>query len=90
MTLIEPTIDNVTDERTAEGDHDQFTHIVVVEKGAPFRAQDVVMFSRIEGIPIQALCGKQWIPQRDPERFEVCPSCIEEWERLSGKKWSER
>jgi hypothetical protein len=27
------------------------------------------------GTPITALCGKVWVPSRDPSRFPVCPEC---------------
>jgi len=31
-----------------------------------------------------ALCGKVWVPSRDPERFPVCPECKEIWQSLAG------
>ena len=27
------------------------------------------------GTPVVALCGKAWVPSRDPQRFPVCPDC---------------
>jgi hypothetical protein len=27
------------------------------------------------GAPVVALCGKVWIPNRDPGKFPVCPQC---------------
>jgi hypothetical protein len=29
----------------------------------------------VMGTPVVALCGKVFIPHRDPERFKICPSC---------------
>lgn len=29
----------------------------------------------VAGKPITALCGKTWIPTRDPEKFPICPDC---------------
>ena len=29
------------------------------------------------GAPVVALCGKVWVPNRDPGRFPVCPECKE-------------
>ena len=55
-----------TDIRLDEGDHDRFAHYV--EKG---KLTDAL----INGTPIMALCGKVWVPSRDPERFPVCPEC---------------
>ena len=58
--------------RPAEpGDADRFAHYV--EKEALGRAF-------FEGTTVQALCGKQWTPVRDPSRFPVCPECRETWE----------
>ena len=34
------------------------------------------------GTPVVALCGKVWVPSRDPERFPVCPECKEIWEGM--------
>lgn len=29
------------------------------------------------GTPVEALCGKFFVPTRDPRRFPVCPICEE-------------
>jgi hypothetical protein len=55
-----------TDHRPDEGDHDRFSHYV--EKGKLTEAL-------VLGTPVIALCGKVWVPSRDPERFPVCPEC---------------
>lgn len=60
---------------TGDGDHDRFAHYV--PKGEIVR-------SNVEGVPVMALCGKKWIPNRDPERYPVCPTCKEIKARLSG------
>jgi hypothetical protein len=61
-----------TDESTAptldDGDHDRFAHIV---------KRDELTDAMIYGKEITALCGKKWIPTRDPERYPVCPDCRE-------------
>ena len=36
------------------------------------------------GTPVIALCGKVWVPSRAPEKFPVCPSCKEIWEKFKG------
>ena len=51
-----------------DGDHDRFAHYV--------RKSDL-MKAYVEGDAIVALCGKEWVPTRDPEKFPVCPSCKE-------------
>jgi hypothetical protein len=53
---------------TSDGDHERFAHYV--KKG------DIVR-SAVEGMPIEALCGKVWIPDRDPKKYPVCPTCKE-------------
>lgn len=30
-----------------------------------------------QGLPVTALCGKVWVPSRDPARFSSCPECAE-------------
>lgn len=51
-----------------EGDHERFAHYVEKAK---------IMESAVTGTPVKALCGKVWIPNRDPSRFPICPDCQE-------------
>lgn len=53
---------------TEDGGHDLFAHYV--EKADATRAM-------VEGTPIMALCGKIWVPSRDPDNYPVCPTCDE-------------
>jgi hypothetical protein len=48
------------------GDHERFAHYVRKEK---------ILESAITGEPVIALCGKVWVPGRDPKKFPVCPAC---------------
>jgi Protein of unknown function (DUF3039) len=36
----------------------------------------------VTGTPVVALCGKVWVPSRDPKRYPVCPTCKEIYEML--------
>ena len=67
--------DTVTEERTDyrldEGDHERFSHYV---------DKDKLMMAMVEGTPVRALCGKMWVPSRDPQKFPVCPTCKELYE----------
>ena len=63
-TLIKPDVDPLLD----DGDHDRFAHYV--------KKSDIVR-ANVEGVEVVALCGKKWIPNRDPNAFPVCPSCKE-------------
>jgi hypothetical protein len=68
--------DTRRDERlspTEDGDHERLSHYV---------PKDKLMEGMINGTPVVALCGKVWIPSRDPEKFPVCPECKEIWEGM--------
>jgi hypothetical protein len=49
-----------------DGDHERFAHYVL---------KDRIVESVVTGTPVVALCGKVWVPSRDPARFPVCPEC---------------
>ena len=38
--------------------------------------------SALSGEPVTALCGKVWVPGRDPKKFPVCPTCQEIYDGL--------
>lgn len=59
------------------GDHERFSHYVRKEK---------IMESAMTGDPVIALCGKVWVPGRDPEKFPVCPDCKAIYQGLRGSK----
>ena len=56
-----------------DGDHDKFSH---------YAHKDEIMEAMINGIPVVALCGKIWIPSRDPEKFPVCGTCKDIYDEL--------
>ena len=58
----EPKLDH------GDGDHDRFSHYV---------SKEDAMKAYIEGVQVIALCGKKWVPSRDPEKFPICPTCKE-------------
>jgi hypothetical protein len=58
---------------TDEGDHERFSHYV---------PKDKLMDAMVNGTPVVALCGKVWIPSRNPQKFPVCPDCKEIWEGI--------
>lgn len=72
------------DPQLDEGDHERFAHYVV--KGKLTQAL-------VEGTPVIALCGKVWVPSRDPKRFPVCPECKRLFEMSPAdrlREWRER
>ena len=72
-TVIE--VDSKTETHSGSGDHDVFAHYV--NKVDMTRAL-------IEGTPVIALCGKIWVPHRDPKKYPVCPTCKELYASLFG------
>lgn len=62
-----------TREEVEPGDHERFAHYVRKEK---------ILDSALSGKSVIALCGKVWIPGRDPKKFPVCPICKEIYEGL--------
>lgn len=60
-------------EQVEDGDHERFAHYV---------QKDKIMESALTGKPVIALCGKVWVPGRDPEKFPVCPDCKKIYDRL--------
>ena len=68
--------DTKLDDRTRtidDGDHERLSHYV---------PKDLLMEALVNGTPVVALCGKVWVPTRDPEKFPVCPECKEILESL--------
>ncbi len=60
-------------EQLDDGDHERYSHYV---------KKDKIVESAVMGDAVIALCGKVWIPNRDPGKFPVCPSCKEIYEKL--------
>ena len=64
-------------EQVEPGDHERFARYVRKEK---------ITESAVTGRPVVALCGKVWVPGRDPNKFPVCPVCKEIYEGLRAPK----
>ena len=71
-TQLSPGVETIEETRaipsSGDGDHERFSHYVAKDKLA-----DAV----INGTPVVALCGKVWVPSRDPKKYPVCPECKE-------------
>ncbi|MDY2941286.1 MAG: DUF3039 domain-containing protein [Varibaculum sp.] len=50
------------------GDNERYAHYVRKSK---------ITQSTVTGQPVVALCGKVWVPLRDPSGYPVCPKCRE-------------
>jgi hypothetical protein len=80
-TQLSPGVETIQDTRTRlsdvpvePGDHERFSHYV---------QKDKLTEAMVMGTPVVALCGKVWVPSRDPERFPVCPECKDAWGKLA-------
>ena len=62
-----------TREELEPGDHERFAH---------YERKEKILQSALSGAPVVALCGKVWVPGRDPNRFPVCPICKEIYDGL--------
>ena len=71
-TLVDPQLD---------GDHERMSHIVLEgftpDKGDFISAGPSVVEGMVNGTAVRALCGKIWVPGRNPKRYPVCPTCKE-------------
>lgn len=80
---LAPGSQTVLDERTEareSDDHERFSHFVPKAK---------LTEAMVNGTPVVALCGKVWVPSRNPDRFPVCPDCKEIWESFKDGKGPE-
>ena len=72
-----PATTTVTDERDQTEDG-PVAHIVKTKPGEDAAAK--VLAARVEGTPIEALCGHVWVPARDPKQLPVCQRCKDVYE----------
>lgn len=77
-TTPAPGSQTITRERTEpayeSGDEERFSHYVPKAK---------LTEAMVMGTPVVALCGKVWVPHRNPDRYPVCPTCKEIWESMN-------
>ncbi len=91
MTELETMTTPRTGERVGDpeldSDHERMAHIVLEGYMRPGEGPEddaeyvAVGPSVVEGIvngtAVRALCGKVWVPGRDPKRYPLCPTCKE-------------
>jgi hypothetical protein len=69
-----------------EGDHERMAHIVLEgmtgDDGEYVPAGPTVVEGIVNGTPVRALCGKVWVPGRDPKKYPLCPTCKEIAEQM--------
>jgi hypothetical protein len=77
MSELAPGSQTVLDERTElrdDDDHERFSHYV---------PKDKLVKAMVTGTPVVALCGKVWVPSRNPDRYPVCPECKEIFQSMN-------
>ncbi len=90
-TAVTPGSDLVVEPVT--GGHDKFTHIVLEAlvptegegAGEPIPVGTSVVEGIVNGVPVKALCGKKWVPNDNPARYPICPTCVEIAKRRGWK-----
>lgn len=72
-----------------DDERERFTHIVLealkLPSGEVQALSNSVVEGTIYGTPVRALCGKVWVPGRDPRRYLLCPTCKEIAEHAGWK-----
>lgn len=63
------------EEQYEEGDEERFSHYVPKNK---------LTEAMVNGTPVIALCGKVWVPHRNPDKYPVCPACKEIWSQMKS------
>jgi len=85
MVMNATELEVITTPQIDDGDHERFTHIVL-EGYTPTKGKKEGEFvalgnSVVEGMmnstPVKALCGKVWVPGKDPQKYPICPTCKE-------------
>ena len=72
-SLNDTLLDEKTISSSEDGDNEKFSHYV---------EKDKIVESAVTGKPVIALCGKVWIPGRDPAKFPICPDCKKIYDSL--------
>lgn len=64
--------------QTATGGPPSYHHRVAVtgeQYRAGITADALVTEAYVTGTPVTALCGRTFVPSRDPQKFPACPMC---------------
>ena len=82
--MTDLSVSPVVSDPALDGDHERMAHIVL-EGFQPEDGNDddfvsvgpSVVEGIVNGTPVRALCGKVWVPGRDPKKYPLCPTCKE-------------
>lgn len=79
-TVSDPSVDDAFRELT--GFEEQLDDGSEKDRFSHYASKDDIVRAAVEGVAIVALCGKMWRPQRNPEKYPVCPTCAEIYEQM--------
>ncbi|HUY85501.1 MAG TPA: DUF3039 domain-containing protein [Acidimicrobiales bacterium] len=85
MPSIVHTTEPQVDLEVDTGGHDKFAHIVLEaltptegdNAGQMLPVGTTVVEGIVNGVPVKALCGKVWVPNDNPSKYPICPTCVE-------------
>ena len=82
--------DALDDNTTAATEPSSDTGTAVLERPkaqerrfAHYVSRDRIAESRLTGRPVVALCGKVWVPKRNPKDYPICPECKRIYEEMT-------
>jgi len=75
---VRPAVVEPITERIPETGEPVMAHIV--KTGPDEDAAAKILEARINGTPIEALCGHVWVPSRDPKQLPLCDVCKDIYE----------
>ena len=76
MTIAAPGLDRAPQVDPAlEDEEPDAAHIVT---------QHDLIHSQVTGEAIRALCGKMWVPRRDPDSYPICQACVDVLNAAAG------
>lgn len=86
IAMSDISVSPVRSDPTLDGDHERMAHIVLEgwkpDEGDFVSAGPSVVEGLVNGTAVKALCGKVWVPSRDPKKYPLCPTCKEVAESL--------
>ena len=75
MTILQDLTGSVLDEQDAPDKGDLAHYVMSPDDNESNHAY--VMRARIEGFPVEALCGYVWVPNKQASRLLICAECEE-------------
>jgi Protein of unknown function (DUF3039) len=79
--MTDVSVSPVRSDPALDGDHERMAHIVLEgfhpDDGEFVSTGPTVVEGIVNGTAVKALCGKIWVPGRNPANYPLCPTCKE-------------